>query len=167
MTVQLAREFGIEGEELVHIRRGALLHDIGKLGVPDGILLKPGPLGEREWEVMRHHPVLALQMLEPIPHLRPALVIPYGHHERWDGSGYPRGQKGGEIPLAARLFAVVDVWDALASDRPYRAAWQQKEIAEYLRDQSGRAFDPQVADTFLENVLPKNLKEMAQSSAGG
>jgi putative nucleotidyltransferase with HDIG domain len=122
LTMELARTFGFGEAELVHIRRGALLHDIGKMGVPDNILLKEGKLTDEEWGVMRQHPLFARDMLLPIHYLRPALDIPMFHHERWDGSGYPCGLKGEEIPLTARIFAVVDVWDALTSDRPYRAA---------------------------------------------
>lgn len=148
--VRLARRCGIEGEALVHIRRGALLHDIGKMGVPDRILLKPGPLTEEEWEVMKRHPVHAYELLSPIGFLRPALDIPYAHHERWDGTGYPRGLAGEEIPLAARIFAVVDVWDALRSDRPYRDAWPDDRIREHLAACAGTHFDPDIVRVFLE-----------------
>jgi response regulator RpfG family c-di-GMP phosphodiesterase len=137
----------------VHIRRGALLHDIGKLGVPDQILLKPGTLTEAEWEIMRQHPVYALNMLTPIHHLQPALDIPYCHHEKWDGTGYPRCLKGEQIPLSARLFAIVDVWDALGSDRPYRKAWPKEKILKYIQEESGKHFDPQVVDTFMKVIL--------------
>jgi HD-GYP domain-containing protein (c-di-GMP phosphodiesterase class II) len=136
-------------EALVHVRRGALLHDIGKMGIPDGILLKPGPLTEEEWTIMRQHPVYARDLLAPIIFLRPALEIPYCHHEKWDGTGYPRGLRGDAIPLAARLFALADVWDALRSDRPYRAAWPEAKVRDYMRSQSGLYFDPQVVETFL------------------
>jgi HD-GYP domain-containing protein (c-di-GMP phosphodiesterase class II) len=135
-------------EELVHIRRGALLHDIGKMGIPDSILHKPGPLTEAEWEIMRLHPVHAFEWLTPVPYLRPALDIPYCHHEKWDGTGYPRGLKGRQIPLAARVFAVVDVWDALRSDRPYRAAWTEEKCLEHVRLNAGAHFDPQAAGAF-------------------
>ena len=128
MSVDLARAMGVSDAELVHIRRGALLHDIGKMGIPDSVLLKPGPLTEEEWKIMRKHPVYANELLSPIAYLRPALDIPYCHHEKWDGTGYPRGLKGEQIPLAARIFAVVDVWDALRSDRPYRGARHDEEI---------------------------------------
>jgi HD-GYP domain-containing protein (c-di-GMP phosphodiesterase class II) len=148
-TMDLARTFGLRQEELAHLRRGALLHDIGKIGVPDGILLKPGPLTEAEWVVMRRHPVVAHQMLSPISYLRAALDIPYCHHEKWDGSGYPRGLKGEEIPLAARLFSVVDVWDALSSERPYRAAWEPEKVIDHLRSQAGSHFDPRAVEAFL------------------
>jgi len=149
LTLQLAEALGFSSEHLVHVRRGALLHDIGKMGVPDAVLLKPGPLSDDEWAIMRQHPGLAYQMLEPIQFLRPALDIPYCHHEKWDGSGYPRGLKGAAIPLAARIFSVVDVWDALRSDRPYRAAWSPAQALDYIRGQSGRHFDPAVVEAFL------------------
>jgi putative nucleotidyltransferase with HDIG domain len=129
MAVQLAQDLGLRDEELVHIRRGALLHDIGKMGIPDSILLKPGPLTDEEWTIMRKHPVYAFDLLSPIAFLRPALDIPYCHHEKWDGTGYPQGLKGEAIPLAARIFAVIDVWDALRSDRPYRQGWAMTKCA--------------------------------------
>lgn len=149
MTVHLATAMGMTGNELVHIRRGALLHDIGKMGIPDGILFKPGPLSEDEWAVMRQHPVYAYELLTPIQYLRPALDIPYCHHERWDGSGYPRGLRGEQIPLAARIFAVIDCWDALRSDRPYRPAWSEGEARSYLQEQSGKQYDPMVVQAFF------------------
>jgi HD-GYP domain-containing protein (c-di-GMP phosphodiesterase class II)/CHASE3 domain sensor protein len=149
MTLRIAYELGVKDEELVHIKRGALLHDMGKLGVPDNILRKAGPLTDEEWEIMKQHPVYAYEMLYPIEYLRPALDIPYCHHERWDSTGYPRGLKGKEIPLAARIFAVVDVWDALSSDRPYRPAWQEEEVREHIRASSGTHFDPEIVDVFL------------------
>ncbi len=150
LAVQLARAMGLPDEEIVHIRRGALLHDIGKMGIPDRILLKPDALTAEEWEIMRKHPVYAYEMLHPIPYLRQALEIPYCHHEKWDGTGYPRGLKGEQIPLAARLFAVVDVWDALRSNRPYRKAWSDAEALEYIREQAGKHFDPAVVEVFLK-----------------
>jgi HD-GYP domain-containing protein (c-di-GMP phosphodiesterase class II) len=150
LTEKLAKEFGMGEEEMLHLRRGALLHDMGKLGIPDSILQKPGSLTEDEWTVMRKHPQLAYDMLFAIEYLRPALDIPYCHHEKWDGSGYPRGLKGEEIPLAARLFAVVDVWDALTSDRPYRAAWNREQVLAHIREQSGKHFDPKVVDVFFK-----------------
>ena len=153
MTVKLARAFGFSKSELVQVRWGALLHDIGKMGVPDGILLKPGPLTEEEWVVMRGHPTFANEMLSPIRYLRLALDIPNSHHEKWDGSGYPHGLKGTQIPLVARIFAVVDVWDALTSDRPYRSAWTQEKVREHILASSGTHFDPQVVDLFMQ--LPK------------
>lgn len=155
MTVRLAQALGVQGEELVHLRRGVLLHDIGKMGVPDSILLKAGDLSEREWEIMRLHPIYARDLLEPIEFLRPALDIPYCHHEKWDGSGYPQGLKGEQIPLAARIFAVVDVWDALSSTRPYHAAWPEDRVVDYLCSQAGKHFDPQVVKVFLELLQHK------------
>lgn len=149
MTVRLARALDVQEEELVHIRRGALLHDIGKIGVPDAILLKPGPLTEEEWSIMRKHPGLAYDLLSPIHFLRPALQIPYCHHEKWDGTGYPLGLRGEQIPLSARIFAVVDVWDALRSDRPYRKGWPEKKARDYIRSNSGIHFDPRVVQVFL------------------
>ncbi|HUI87235.1 MAG TPA: HD domain-containing phosphohydrolase [Anaerolineales bacterium] len=153
MTLKLARAMGIDDADLVHIRRGGLLHDIGKMGVPDHILLKPGKLTEEEWIVMRQHPRFAYDLLAPIAYLRPALDIPYCHHEKWDGTGYPRGLKGEQIPFSARIFAVVDVWDALSFDRPYRPAWKPEDVLKYVREQSGSHFDPLVVDTFLKQVL--------------
>jgi PAS domain S-box-containing protein len=149
MTLRLATVMGFDQEQLVHIRRGALLHDIGKMGIPDRILLKSGPLTEGEWEIMRQHPRFGYELLSPIEHLRPALDIPYCHHEKWDGSGYPRGLKGEQIPLAARVFAVVDTWDALRSDRPYRTGWPPEKIASYLQSKGGSEFDPEVVAAFL------------------
>ena len=149
-TLQLALALGVEKEQLIHIRRGAILHDIGKIGVPDTILLKEGPLTAEEWQIIRRHPVFAYELLSQIRFLQQALDIPYCHHEKWDGSGYPRGLKGEEIPLAARIFAVVDVWDALTSDRPYRKAWSQAKAREYLQSQARKHFDPRVVAAFLQ-----------------
>jgi putative nucleotidyltransferase with HDIG domain len=149
MTIALAEAMGIKPAELVHIRRGALLHDIGKMGVPDKILLKPGKLNEEEWQHMRMHAIYAYKLLSNITYLRNALDIPYCHHEKWNGTGYPRGLKGEEIPLAARIFAIADVYDALTSDRPYRKRLPRQQALDYIRDQSGTYFDPQVVDTFL------------------
>lgn len=149
MTVELARVMGVREPELVQVRRGALLHDIGKVGVPDSILLKPSSLDENEWEVMRMHPIHAQQLLTSIDYLREAVAIPYGHHEMWDGSGYPRGLKGEDIPLATRCFTVVDVFDALISDRPYRVAWSEERAREYIESQAGGHFDPAVVKAFL------------------
>jgi PAS domain S-box-containing protein len=157
MTLRLAKSLKVGNEELIHIRRGALLHDIGKMGIPDNILLKPGPLTEDEWEIMRLHPTYAYQLLASIPYLRPALDIPYAHHEHWDGSGYPNKLKGEQIPFSARIFAVVDVWEALSSDRPYRKAWSPERIRNYLCELKGTQFDPQIVDAFLdilENPAP-------------
>ena len=131
------------------MRWGALLHDIGKMGILDNILLKPGKLTEEEWESMKMHPVYAYELLLHIDYLRSALDIPYCHHEKWNGMGYPRGLKGEEIPLAARIFAVVDVWDALLSDRPYRQAWSIDQTRQYFRSEAGAHFDPYVVETFL------------------
>lgn len=152
LTVRLATAMGMSDEQLVHLRRGALLHDMGKLGIPDQILLKPGKLTTEEWVIMRKHPQYAYEMLEKIPYLQPALDIPYCHHEKWDGTGYPRGLKGEEIPLAARLFAVVDVWDALSSDRTYRPAWEKEKVVAFIQEQSGKHFDPQVIEVFLKEI---------------
>ncbi len=158
LTLRMASRMGLDAGQLAHVRRGALLHDIGKMGIPDAILLKPGPLNEEEWAIMHKHPQYAYEMLYPVQYLRPALEIPYCHHEKWDGSGYPRGLKGEEIPLAARIFAVADVWDALTSDRPYRPAWSQSKALDYIREQAGKQFDPQVVSVFFE-VIEEFLAE--------
>jgi PAS domain S-box-containing protein/putative nucleotidyltransferase with HDIG domain len=157
MTLKVARAAGITEAELVHVRRGALLHDIGKMGVPDNILLKPDKLTDEEWVAMRKHPTFAFELLSPIAFLHSALDIPYCHHEKWDGSGYPRGLKGEQIPLAARLFAVVDVWDALRSDRPYRAAWPEEKVREHIRSLAGTHFDPKAVELFLK-MMNENTK---------
>ncbi len=149
LTIDLAQAMGVSAGELEHIRRGALLHDIGKMGVPDSVLLKPGSLNAQEWELMRRHPEYAYTLLSPITYLQPALDIPYCHHEKWDGTGYPCGLKGEEIPLAARIFAIVDVWDALCSDRPYRRAWTKEQVCVYLQAQSGTHFEPRIVDAFF------------------
>ncbi len=148
-ALRLAQAMDVNDEALIHLRRGALLHDIGKMGVPDNILLKPGPLTLTEWTYMRRHPEFAYDMLFPIEYLRPALDIPYCHHEKWDGTGYPRGLKGEQIPFAARIFTIVDVWDALRSDRPYRHAWSEETVREYIRAETGKYFDPRVTEAFL------------------
>lgn len=155
LTLQLAQAFGISDSELKHIRRGALLHDIGKMGIPDTILRKTGALNDDEWAMMRQHPQLAYEMLSPVAYLLPALDIPYCHHEKWDGTGYPRGLRGEEIPLAARIFTIVDVFDALTSDRPYRPAWTTKKAIEHIRQQAGLYFDPKVVDAFLDLIAKK------------
>lgn len=152
MVLELAEKMGVSDAEKMDIRRGALLHDIGKMGVPDSILLKPGPLSESDWEVMRQHPLYAFQMLFPIQYLKHALDIPYCHHEKWDGTGYPRGLEREDIPLAARMFSVVDVFDALTSDRPYRAAWPREVVCRYLEERAGTDFDPRVVNVFLDIV---------------
>jgi PAS domain S-box-containing protein len=154
MTMRLAKYMGMNDADLLHLHRGALLHDIGKMGIPDSILLKPGPLTEEEWAIMRKHPSYAFELLSPISFLKPALDIPYCHHEKWDGTGYPRGLKEEQIPLAARIFAVVDVWDALRSDRPYRKAWHETRVRRHIRSLSGTHFDPRVVDAFLEIEVP-------------
>ena len=152
LTLQLAREMGVSEADLIHVYRGALLHDIGKMGIPDSILRKPGPLTKEEWSIMRQHPKFAYEMISSIPYLIPALDIPYGHHERWDGAGYPRGLKGEEIPVAARIFSIIDVWDALLSDRPYREAWEKQTVVDYIKNESGSRFDPHIIDIFLKMV---------------
>jgi len=154
LTLELARTMGIPESQIPHIRRGALLHDIGKLGIPDRILLKPDILSAEEWETMQKHPEYAYEMLSPIQYLKPALPIPYFHHEKWDGSGYPLGLRGKQIPLEARIFAVVDVWDALRSDRPYRKAWTEERILEHIRSLAGTHFDPTVVECFMELMKP-------------
>lgn len=156
MTLHLASLIGIDQKDLIHIRRGALLHDIGKMGVPDSILHKPGAFIEQEWVEMKKHPTYAYKMLASIEYLRRALDIPYCHHEKWDGTGYPRGLKGEQIPLAARIFAIVDVYDALTSDRPHRKAWTQERTLEHIRALSGTHFDPQVVKVFLASGIASN-----------
>lgn len=153
LTLKLAELCGLPPEQMQHIRRGALLHDIGKVAIPDAILFKTGPLSLEERDVMRNHPIYAYKLLSPIEYLRPALEIPYCHHEHWDGSGYPRGLAGEDIPLAARIFTLVDVWDALCSDRTYRAAWSNDEVRAYMLEQSGKILDPQVVEKFFTNIL--------------
>ncbi len=160
MTVRLARAMNLPESEIIHMRRGALLHDIGKMGVPDEILLKPGKLTDDEWVAMRKHPDFAYELLAPIGFLGAALDIPYAHHEKWDGTGYPRGLKGSCIPLAARIFAVVDVWDALKSDRPYRPGWTTERVIEHIRASASTHFDPQVVEVFL-SVLATTTDELA------
>lgn len=150
LTLELATAIGVPESALEHIRRGALLHDIGKIAIPDSILRKPDRLTDEEWEIMRRHPIYAYELLSPIEYLHPAIDIPYCHHERWDGTGYPRGLKGEQIPLAARIFAVADVWDALTSNRPYRKAWTKAEALKYIREQAGKLFDPAVVEAFLK-----------------
>ncbi len=149
-VLQLGRALKVKESDIPHLYRGALLHDIGKMGVPDNVVLKPGPLTEEEWTIMRMHPIYAHNMLSSIEYLRHSLDIPFRHHDKWDGSGYPDGLKGDQIPLFARIFAVVDVWDALTSDRVYRKAWNEQDAIQYIRDQSGRHFDPEVVNAFLE-----------------
>jgi PAS domain S-box-containing protein/putative nucleotidyltransferase with HDIG domain len=155
-TLEFALLIGFKENNLEQIRQGALLHDIGKMGVPDTILLKPGPLTDEEWEIMKKHPIFAVDLLSPIQYLKPALDIPYNHHENWDGSGYPRGLKGEQIPLAARLFAMIDVYDALTSDRPYRKAWTKEAALLYIKEQSGIKFDPALVPHFLKMIENEN-----------
>jgi len=151
-SIMLARLAGINEEKIAHLRRGALLHDVGKLGIPDSILLKEGPLTSQEWSVMKTHPVLAYEWISQIPFLRSALEIPYSHHEKWDGTGYPLGLRGEEIPLAARLFAIIDVWDAITSDRPYRKAMEYQEAVQYIKSQSGKHFDPELVPLLINHL---------------
>lgn len=148
-TVKLAAQLGVGDSNLVHIRRGAILHDIGKVAIPDRILFKPGPLAEDEWNIMRRHPGIAVDLLSSVSYLAPALEIPHWHHEKWDGTGYPDRLRGEAIPYAARLFALVDVYDALTSNRPYRKAWSKKETLKYIEGQSGIHFDPAIVPKFL------------------
>jgi HD-GYP domain-containing protein (c-di-GMP phosphodiesterase class II) len=159
LSMRLAQKMGSGEREQVQIHRGVLLHDIGNLGIPEMLLLKPGPLTAEERTIIRDHPRLAVQMLQSMPFLTPALDIPYHHHERWDGSGYPDGLAGDRIPFPARLFAVVDVYDALTSSRPYRPAWSQAEALAYICEQSGVLFDPQVAGAFLEMMGGKRTQK--------
>jgi PAS domain S-box-containing protein len=157
LTIILAQAMGIEGDELIHIRRGAILHDIGKMGIPDEILRKPGKLTISERKLIEKHPIYSSQLLSGIPYLKKAMDIPYCHHERWDGKGYPQGLKGEEIPLTARIFAVIDVWDALLSDRPYGKAWSREEVIAHIRDESGKHFDPEVVKVFLDLVMKNKI----------
>lgn len=152
LTLRVARRMGFPANGLAHVKRGALLHDVGKMAVPDSILLKPGRLTAEERAVMERHTTHAYDLLEPIPFLRPAIEIPYCHHERLDGSGYPRGLEGDQIPLAARIFAVVDVWDALGTARLYRAAWPRPKVVDYLRSLAGKQLDARVVEALLDEV---------------
>jgi len=152
MTVNLAARFGVEQSAMIHIRRGAILHDVGKLAIPDQILFKPGPLAVEEWEIMCRHPDIAVELLSPVSYLEPALEIPHWHHEKWDGTGYPDGLEGEEIPFAARLFALADVYDALLSSRPYRSAWSKEDTVRYIESESGKHFDPRILPEFLDLV---------------
>lgn len=156
LTLELAQVFGFTEDELIHVRRGSLLHDIGKMGVPDRILLKETTLDPEEWRQMKQHPVFAHEMLQPIHYLHKALDIPFCHHEKWDGTGYPRGLKGAEIPLIARIFAVIDVWDALTSDRPYRGAWPHERVLAHIQEGAGQHFDPEVVNMFVEYMKPNS-----------
>jgi PAS domain S-box-containing protein len=158
LTIELCKKLGLDSREIIKVRRGAQLHDIGKMGIPDQILLKPGPLDESEWRIMRRHPVYAYELLRPIPHFGEVIEIPYCHHEKWDGSGYPRRLKGQEIPLSARIFSIVDVWDALSSNRPYRAAWPPNQVIDYISYQSNKHFEPDVTRAFLDLVHGGGIK---------
>ena len=149
MATAIAHEMGLSGSDLTQVYYGALLHDIGKMGIPDEILNKPGPLSPEERVVVNQHPVMAYELLKDISYLGRAIEIPYSHHEHWDGEGYPLGLKGEEIPLSARIFAIVDYWDALTSDRPYRKAWTSEKTKEYILDNRGKIFDPDVVDQFF------------------
>lgn len=160
LTLRFAEQMGIAADDRLHIYRGALLHDIGKMGVPDSILLKPGPLSPDEWKIMRQHPLYAYNLLGHIKFLQPAIDIPYCHHEHWDGSGYPRGLDGDRIPLAARIFALADVWDALTSDRPYRSAISVDDVVAYLRQQAGILFDPSLVEPFIALAQQEEFVEL-------
>ncbi|MHB8856555.1 MAG: HD domain-containing phosphohydrolase [Bellilinea sp.] len=164
MSIELGRQIGLDEPDLLRIQRGAQLHDIGKMGVPDSVLLKPGPLDEAEWRVMRKHPVYAYELLRPIPKFNDIVDIPYCHHEKWDGSGYPRRLSGREIPLPARVFAVVDVWDALSSNRPYRPAWSQHQVLDYIQQQSNKQFEPEITRAFLDVVKGKTASKRAAAT---
>ncbi|HIE24974.1 MAG TPA: HD domain-containing protein [Anaerolineales bacterium] len=150
LTIDLARKMGISDKKMQNIYRGALLHDIGKMGIPDEILQKPAKLTDEEREIMKMHPVYAYEWLSPIEYLKPALDIPYCHHEKWDGTGYPRGLKGTQIPIAARIFSIVDYWEALISERPYKEAWPQEKALAHIREESGKSFDPKIVSIFLD-----------------
>jgi putative nucleotidyltransferase with HDIG domain len=160
LTLLLARKLGVKGVDLFHMRRGALLHDIGKMGIPEAILHKPGELSDEEWIIMRRHPVYARDYLSRVSYLTAALDIPYSHHEKWDGTGYPQGLKGEEIPIAARIFAVVDVWDAVTSRRPYLETWSKEKALAYIQEQRGKHFDPRIVDVFTELIKSRfEIKE--------
>lgn len=156
LAVKFAERLGMRGEDLMNVRRGALLHDIGKIGIPDSILLKEGRLTTEEYEIMKKHSQFAYDVLFPIKYLRPAIDIPYCHHEEWDGGGYPSGLKGEQIPLAARMFSIIDVYDAMTSDRPYRKAISHADAIVHIKDRSGRNFDPALVDKFLEIIEEEN-----------
>jgi HD-GYP domain-containing protein (c-di-GMP phosphodiesterase class II) len=157
ITLNLSKAMGVGLPEQPHIRRGALLHDIGKMGIPESILKKGNELSQEEWTIVHSHPQYAYDLLFPIVFLHPAIDIPYCHHERWDGNGYPQGLKYEQIPLSARIFAVVDVWDALTSDRPQRKAWSELQAMNFLTEQAGLQFDPSVVDTFLKSQIRKKV----------
>jgi putative nucleotidyltransferase with HDIG domain len=152
LALHLAHAMGLSAEATEHVRWGALLHDIGKIGVPDHVLFHEGPLTDEHWRLMRQHPRHAEAILSSIEYLREALDIPRYHHEKWDGTGYPYGLRGEQIPLIARMFSIIDVWDALTSDRPYRAAWSQQQACRYIAEQAGKSFDPQIVAIFLAMI---------------
>lgn len=158
LSVAVGRSLGLGVDEIINIRRGSYLHDIGKMAIPDAILLKPGPLTNDEWDVMKQHPVRSREFVSEIPFLQGAIPITYSHHERWDGMGYPEGLQGEQIPFLARIFAVVDNWDALTSDRPYRKAWSNEKTIAFLRENAGKMFDPKVVDVFLSTISKKENK---------
>lgn len=149
-TVQMAMAMNMSVEKITNMRYGAMLHDIGKMAIPDSILLKPGPLDTNEWQIMKMHPVYAMEWLHTVKFLKYAITIPYYHHEKWNGTGYPEGLKGKEIPIEARVFCLIDVWDALLSDRPYRKGWPKEKVVNYIRENEGTHFDPEIAELFLE-----------------
>ena len=157
ITVKLATRLGVKQSDLIHIRRGAILHDVGKVAIPDQILFKPGPLLKEEWDIMRKHPAIAVELLSPVNYLEPALEIPHWHHEKWDGTGYPDELHQENIPFSARLFALADVYDALTSNRPYRSAWSKQDAIEYIESQSGTHFDPRIVPEFLDLVITSSL----------
>jgi PAS domain S-box-containing protein len=152
LTTELCKAMAMNEKEITHARRGALLHDVGKIIIPDEILFKPGPLSNEEWDIIRKHPEYAYEILSSIEYLSPALEIPYNHHERWNGSGYPRGLKERQIPLSARIFSVIDVWDALTSPRPFRAAWLEEDASKYIEQEAGKLFDPEVVKHFFKII---------------
>ena len=163
MTLELAKIAGITSkEELKRIERAALLHDIGKIGIPDASLIKPGKLVDEEWDLIKMHPEIAHDILSNISFLKSSIDIPYAHHERWDGSGYPRGLKGADIPMAARLFAIIDVWDALIHPRVYKNAWPEEKVLKYIKEQAGKHFDPNIVKLYLENYL--RIKESLKAA---
>ena len=157
ITVKLATRLGVKQSDLIHVRRGAILHDIGKVAIPDQILFKPGPLAKDEWEIMRRHPTIAVELLSPVNYLEPALEIPHWHHEKWDGTGYPDGLGQEDIPFSARLFALADVYDALISKRPYRSPWPKADALEYIESQAGKHFDPRMVPEFLDLISVNNF----------
>jgi len=157
ITVKLAARLGVKQTDLIHIRRGAILHDIGKVAIPDQILFKPGPLAKEEWDIMRRHPDIAVELLSPVSYLEPALEIPHWHHEKWNGAGYPDGLHQENIPFSARLFALADVYDALTSNRPYRTAWSKQDAVQYIETQAGTHFDPRIVPEFLNMVNSSSL----------